>query len=95
MLQVDGGRVEFSDESVQKFDHIIAAIGYASPVGFDFHAPNPARTKGMRLSPRSRIAALNFDGDGCGGASMRCARKQAVAAARLFADTVEPKGSRA
>ncbi|MGH1551969.1 hypothetical protein ACRAWF_06845 [Streptomyces sp. L7] len=65
VLQVDGGRVEFSDESVQKFDHIIAAIGYASPVGLDFHAPNPARTKGMRLSPRSRIAALNFDGDGC------------------------------
>lgn len=47
----DGGRVEFSDGSVRKFDHIIAATGYASPVGLDFPAPNPVRTKGMRLSP--------------------------------------------
>ncbi|MHB9858124.1 NAD(P)-binding domain-containing protein [Streptomyces sp. YIM S03343] len=93
VLQVDGERVEFSDGSVQKFDHIIAATGYASPVGLDFSAPNRARTKGMRLSPRSRIAALNYDGDGCGGASMRCARKQAAAAARLFADLRGPKKS--
>lgn len=84
--QVDGSRVEFSDGSIQKFDHIIAATGYASPVSVAFSAPNPGRTKGMRLSPGRRIAALNYDGDGCGGASMRCARKQAVATARLFAD---------
>ncbi|MFE7659734.1 NAD(P)-binding domain-containing protein [Streptomyces celluloflavus] len=93
VLHVDGGRVEFSDGSVQKFDHIIAATGYASPTGLDFPAPNPARTKGMRLSPRSRIASLNHDGDGCGGASMRCARKQAAAVGRLFAGLGDPKKS--
>ncbi|UXY30459.1 NAD(P)-binding domain-containing protein [Streptomyces sp. HUAS TT20] len=93
VLQVDGGRVEFSDGSIQKFDRIIAATGYASPVGFDFPAPNPGRTKGMRLSPRSRIASLNHDGDGCGGASMTCARKQAAAAARLYADLGSPEKS--
>ncbi|MGA5301855.1 NAD(P)-binding domain-containing protein [Nucisporomicrobium flavum] len=86
VVQVEGGRVTFSDGNVQQFDHIIAATGYVSPVGLDFSAPDPARTKGMRLSPRRRIAALNYDGDGCGGASMRCARKQGAAAARLFAD---------
>ncbi|MEV5988026.1 NAD(P)-binding domain-containing protein [Streptomyces sp. NPDC052051] len=93
VLHVDGGRVEFSDGSVQKYDHIIAATGYAAPVGLDFPAPNPARTKGMRLSPHSRIASLNHDGDGCGGASMRCARKQAAAVARLFTDLDDPKKS--
>ncbi|WP_433527975.1 NAD(P)-binding domain-containing protein [Micromonospora sp. CA-263727] len=92
-LQVDGDRVEFSDGSVQKFDHIIAATGYASPVGLDFPAPDRAGTKGMRLSPRHRIAALNYDGDGCGGASMRCARKQATAVARLFAHVQGAKES--
>nr|BFE74715.1 hypothetical protein GCM10020092_080160 [Actinoplanes digitatis] len=71
VLQVDGDRVEFSGGRVQQFDHIIAATGYASPVRLDFPAPNPARTKGMRLSPRRRIAALNYPGDGCGGAR-RC-----------------------
>lgn len=95
VLQVDGGRVEFSDGSIQKFDHIIAATGYASPVGLDFPAPNRARTKGMRLSPGSRIASLNHDGDGCGGASMACARKQGAAVARLFADLGDLKKSAA
>lgn len=86
VLQVDEERVEFSDGSVQKFDHIIAATGYASPAGLDFPAPDPGRTKGMRLSPHRRIASLNYDGDGCGGASMSCARKQAAAVGRLFAE---------
>ncbi|MEV2240425.1 NAD(P)-binding domain-containing protein [Micromonospora sp. NPDC049891] len=91
VVRVDGDRVEFSDGSVQRFDHIIAATGYASPVGLDFPAPDQGRTKGMRLSPHRRIAALNYDGDGCGGASMRCARKQAVAAARVFAGVGRPR----
>ncbi|WP_047890608.1 NAD(P)-binding domain-containing protein [Micromonospora sp. RV43] len=86
VLQVDGERVEFSDGSVEKYDHIIAATGYASPVGLDFPAPGRGRTKGMRLSPLGRIVALNYDGDGCGGASMSCARKQAAASARIFTD---------
>ncbi|MEU4159280.1 SidA/IucD/PvdA family monooxygenase [Actinoplanes sp. NPDC026670] len=85
VLKVDGNRVEFSDRSSQQFDHIIAATGYASPAGLGVAAPYSAITKGMRLSPRRRVASLNYDGDGCGGASMRCARKQANTAARLFA----------
>ena len=93
--QVDDDRVEFFDGSIQKFDHIIAATGYASPVGVSFSAPNPGLTKGMRLSPGRRISSLNHDGDGCGGASMGCARKQAAAVARLFADSAEPKVSSA
>jgi pyridine nucleotide-disulfide oxidoreductase len=92
VLQVDGGRVEFADASVHKFDHIIAATGYTSPAGLGFPAPHPGRTKGMRLSPHRRIASLNFDGDGCGGASMGCARKQAVAAARSYrSDRMPPR----
>ncbi|MEW2443729.1 NAD(P)-binding domain-containing protein [Micromonospora marina] len=86
VLQVDGERVEFSDGSVEKYDHIIAATGYASPIGLEFPAPGRGRTKGMRLSPSGRIVALNYDGDGCGGASMSCARKQAAATARIFTD---------
>lgn len=93
--RVDGERVEFSDGYAQHFDHVVAATGYVSPVGLGFPAPNSARTKGMRLSPLRRIAALNYDGDGCGGASMRCARKQAVTAARLFPASKAPKKSRA
>jgi hypothetical protein len=89
VLRIDGDRVEFSDGSVQEFDHIIAATGYDSPVGLDFPASDPGGSKGMRLSPRRRIAALNYDGDGCGGASMRCAGKQA-AAARLVATVGHP-----
>lgn len=85
-LKVDGGRVEFSDGSVQQFDHVIAATGYAPPAGLDFPTPDRAKTKGMRLSPGRRIASLNHNGDGCAGASMTCARKQAVVAARLFAE---------
>lgn len=86
--RVEEETVYFSDGTTGCFEHVIAATGYLPPEKLAFPASVRGKSKGMRVSIGGHIVSLNHFGDGCAGASVRCARRQAREVGRLVTEVL-------
>lgn len=75
--------VTFEDGQVGVFDLVIAATGYEAPEAVTGVVFSRGPAKGLSVGAGGRVVSMNHYGDGCGGASVTCARREARQVARL------------